>query len=165
MTGSARRSRALSRRDVLMIPIAAAGLAGFGLPKGDPGRAEGTVLSALEINHLALRVTDLDRSQTFYEQVLGMRLVRQLPAIRFMSCGPHFVALFRGSMPSLDHVCFTVAATDREAGADRLRTVGIQPETEMGRLYFRDPDGHRLQVTDPADWPAGRRPRPTPIHK
>ncbi len=112
-----------------------------------------------EINHLALRVTDLDRSQKFYEDVLGMQLIRKLPNARFMSCGPHFVALFKSSEPKLDHLAFTLPSYDQGEVAEKLRSKGIAPMLEEDRTYFRDPDGYVVQIEHPQAWPGdGKRP-------
>src|SRR5262245_29629344 len=49
-----------------------------------------STFQALGLNHLALRVTDLDRSQAFYQRHLGMaRIPGGSGSPRLMACGPH----------------------------------------------------------------------------
>src|SRR5262245_33673306 len=110
----------------------------------------GSTFRALGLNHLALRVTDLDRSQAFYERHLGMtRIPSGAASPRLMACGPHVLNLFEATAPQMDHVCFTVPDYDAQAAADRLRAQGIVPEVEGDRVHFLDPDGYKLQVGGP----------------
>ena len=105
---------------------------------------------ALGLNHLALRVTDLDRSQAFYEHHLGMTLIPSGPSSpRLMACGPHVLNLFKAPQPQVDHVCFTVPNYNAQEAADRLRVQGLVPDVEGDRVHFFDPDGYKLQVGGP----------------
>lgn len=110
-----------------------------------------STLQARELNHIALRVTDVERSQKFYEQHLGLRSTTETGYSRFMTCGPHFVALFQGSTPGLDHFSFTLENYRQEEVAEKLREKGIDPELVANRTYFRDPDGIKLQVSPAND--------------
>lgn len=129
-------------------------LAGTGarLAAAQPSATPST-FNALELNHLALRVTDLDRSQSFYEKHLGMQLIptgeQTLPRMRFMACGPHVLNLFKAPQSALDHVCFTVADYDPKVALEKLRAQSLAPEQQSDRTYFLDPDSFRLQVGGP----------------
>ena len=137
--------RELVRRLTAMVAAAAAGSSG--LARAEQGSS---TFQALGLNHLALRVTDLDRSQAFYEQHLGMTRIPSVAASpRLMACGPHVLNLFSAAAPQMDHVCFTVPDYDPNVAADRLRAQGLVPEVEGDRVHFRDPDGYRLQVGGP----------------
>jgi catechol 2,3-dioxygenase-like lactoylglutathione lyase family enzyme len=137
--------RELVRRLSVLVAAAAAGAP-------DLARAEqaASTFQALGLNHLALRVTDLDRSQAFYERHLGMtRIPSGAASPRLMACGPHVLNLFSATVPQMDHVCFTVPDYDAKVAAARLRAQGLVPEVEDDRVHFRDPDGYRLQVGGP----------------
>jgi catechol 2,3-dioxygenase-like lactoylglutathione lyase family enzyme len=109
-----------------------------------------STFQAVGLNHLALRVTDLDRSQAFYERHLGMtRIPSPVASPRLMACGPHVLNLFQATAPQMDHVCFTVPDYDPKAAAERLRAQNIVPEVEDDRVHFLDPDGYKLQVGGP----------------
>jgi catechol 2,3-dioxygenase-like lactoylglutathione lyase family enzyme len=120
------------------------------------GRAEvlqaqrAPTFQALGLNHLALRVTDLDRSQAFYEHYLGMTVIPSAASSpRLMACGPHVLNLFKATEPRMDHVCFTVPDYNAKAAEERLRAEGVVPEVEADRVHFFDPDGYKLQVGGP----------------
>jgi catechol 2,3-dioxygenase-like lactoylglutathione lyase family enzyme len=118
--------------------------------KAAGGQQRSSTFQALGLNHLALRVTDLDRSQAFYERHLGMtRIPIAADSPRLMACGPHVLNLFQASAPQMDHVCFTVPDYDARDAAARLRAQNITPDVEDDRVHFLDPDGYRLQVGGP----------------
>lgn len=114
---------------------------------------------ALELNHIALRVSDPGRSAEFYRRHLGMEVVLDRPFAKFLGCGPHFVALFRGDQPGLDHFCVTIPDYDQSEAAESLRRAGLEPHLEENRTYFHDPDGLKLQLESALSWP-GEGPRP-----
>ena len=140
----------LTRRQLVwgLTTLVAAAAAG----RSDRAHAQqpSSTFQALGLNHLALRVTDLDRSQAFYERQLGMRRIpSSVVSPRLMACGPHVLNLFPASAPQMDHVCFTVPDYDANVAAARLRAVGIVPDVEDDRVHFLDPDGYKLQVGGP----------------
>jgi catechol 2,3-dioxygenase-like lactoylglutathione lyase family enzyme len=140
----------LTRRELvwsLAALVAGAASASSGLAQG---RQRSSTFQALGLNHLALRVTNLDRSQAFYERHLGMtRIPIAADSPRLMACGPHVINLFQAASPQMDHVCFTVPDYDAKDAAARLRAQNITPDVEDDRVHFLDPDGYRLQVGGP----------------
>ena len=140
----------ISRRELVwrLSALVAAAASGSAAIAGAQQR-RGT-FQALGLNHLALRVTDLDRSQAFYERHLGMtRIPSAVESPRLMACGPHVLNLFKAAQPQMDHVCFTIPEYDPKDAADRLRSQGIVPDVEDDRVHFLDPDGYKLQVGGP----------------
>jgi metallothiol transferase len=139
----------LSRRD-LISGLAALAAAAAGPASGAAQAQASPTFQALGLNHLALRVTDLDRSQAFYEQHLGMTLIPGGRAdLRLMACGPHVLNLFKAAKPQMDHVCFTIPDYDPKVAVDRLKAKNLTPDVEGDRTHFFDPDGYRLQVGGP----------------
>ena len=152
----------LSRRQLarLLGGAALTGAIGGGLRPAGAAAATST-FRAVELNHVALRVSDVERSAEFYRRHLGMEVVLDRPFAKFLGCGPHFVALFRGDTPGLDHLCVTIPEYSQEDAVARLSAAGLEPETEENRTYFDDPDGIQLQIESPRSWPGGG-PRPRP---
>ena len=112
----------------------------------------GSTFEARSLNHIALRVTDPERSAKFYREHLGLQPLQGGTSSRFLRCGPHFLALFRGDEPRMDHYCYTIDGYDQQSAARTLRKVDLEPELVSDRIYFRDPDGHRVQLAAPNDW-------------
>ena len=123
-----------------------------------------------------LTVSDLSRSVTFYRDVVGLSLAREVPergAAFFWigEPGESMLGLWSlGSAPvglSL-HVAFSASLDDVLAACDRLRDLGVTPlsffaheTTEpsvigwmpAAAVYFRDPDGHLLEYLTMLDEP------------
>lgn len=112
------------------------------------------------INHVTLRVRDLDRAEHFYTGVLGLKRVGERPGMRFYSSGrfAHELALIRdpGFQPvgasGLAHVCFNVADEDRLRALYRHCLALGWPVGDgvdhrvMHSFYLRDPDGYVIEL-------------------
>lgn len=121
------------------------------------------------IVELVLEVTDLERSERFYGEAIGLPVVERWPPPRaavWLLLGPHTrLGLWlpetggsRGLYGSRggDHVHFAVGVTTDElrALAQRLAERGVQvngPVRFTGgdqSIYVTDPDGHVLEFWD-----------------
>ncbi len=118
----------------------------------------------------ALYVDDLARSARFYRSVLGLEVVESGERLCAMGvAGRHLLLLFKkGASADLPtgahdgdgrlHVAFAIPAPALEAWESRLRERGVPIEEKRtwergGRsLYFRDPDGHLLELATPGVW-------------
>jgi catechol 2,3-dioxygenase-like lactoylglutathione lyase family enzyme len=116
----------------------------------------------LGLRHVALNVTDVQKSKEFYTEILGMRMVWEPdPANAYLSSGSDNLALHERpsgekleTLQSLDHVGFTVeSAEEVRAWADYLERKGVTvakpPRNHRDgsfSLYLRDPDGNLVQI-------------------
>jgi catechol-2,3-dioxygenase len=132
----------LSRRGLL------AALAGA-LAAGDAEAQPDATFQASELDHVALSVTDVARSREFYERHLGLRTTSAGSYSSFLSCGPHFLALFRSPQPGLAHYCYSVPGYTPGDAVARLEAAGLTPKRRGNRVYFDDPDGIEVQVSAP----------------
>jgi catechol 2,3-dioxygenase-like lactoylglutathione lyase family enzyme len=140
----------LTRRELVSALGALVAAAAAGASGAAHAQQPSSTFEALGLNHLALRVTDLDRTQAFYERHLGMtRIPGGSGSPRLMAVGPHVLNLFKAPAPQMDHVCFTVLNYDAKAAEARLRAQGVEPIVEDDRVHFLDPDGYKLQVGGP----------------
>jgi catechol 2,3-dioxygenase-like lactoylglutathione lyase family enzyme len=98
------------------------------------------------INHVALRVDDLDRSREFYQRLFGFPVVRSGPASCFLGVNRNFLALFRGDSAGMDHFCISIDGFDANAVVAKLKELGETPRREQERVYFPDPSGLSVQV-------------------
>lgn len=128
-------------------------------------RPVGLPFSIGKIGHVALRVSDLERSARFYTQILGFRVSDvyesdMMPGgVVFMRCNTdhHGIALFRAEGEAgggLHHVAFEVATLNEVIRArEHLRANDVPIDFEGRRragcqiaVEFRDPDGHSLEI-------------------
>ena len=105
---------------------------------------------ASAINHVALRVTDLDASRAFYEKLVGARAYRQTDTACFLEISPdHFLALFSNDHPFIEHFCFTFDGYDADEVARQLETEGYSIHRKEDRVFVEDPDGLLVQLSRP----------------
>jgi catechol 2,3-dioxygenase-like lactoylglutathione lyase family enzyme len=124
----------------------------------------------------ALYVDDLDRARRFYEQVLALSAIYQDSRLCAYAVGNRsMLLLFRrgssvetvrlpgGTIPPHDgsgplHIAFAISANELAQWEDQLRAhqVVIEGRTDWSRggrsIYFRDPDGHLLELATPGLW-------------
>ena len=99
------------------------------------------------VDHVALTVTDVERSRRFYERHLGLEVTSCGVNQCFLDCGSDFLALFRGSRPGLNHFAFAIEGYRPDRAVARLEAAGLAPRRRENRVYFDDPDGLEVQVT------------------
>ena len=126
----------------------------------------------------AVYVDDLGRAKRFYEDVMGLKPMfsdRRLTA--YEVAGQNVLLVFKrgastqpaampggGTIPGHDgagplHVAFAVAAEQLDVWEERLKANGVEIEgrTDWPRggksIYFRDPDGHLIELATPGLWP------------
>ena len=124
----------------------------------------------------ALYTDDMDRARAFYEDVLELKLIFTDNRLRAYNVADRDVLLIfrRGSsqatttlpdgvIPGHDgagplHVAFAIGRDDLERWEQHLKAHEIAIEGRIhwkrgGRsLYFRDPDGHLLELATPGLW-------------
>lgn len=125
-----------------------------------------------------LYTDDLPRATAFYRDVLGFAPMRtdgdrfqafdvgeRSTLLLFKRGGtPHMMSAPTGAIPPHDgsgplHVAFAIEAATFDAWRARLAQCGIAIESEAGwerggrSLYFRDPDGHLVELVTPGIWP------------
>ncbi|MGE5213331.1 MAG: VOC family protein [Nitrospirota bacterium] len=98
---------------------------------------------ATDLNHIALTVTDVQRSQKWYEKHLGLKPKGQEG---FLTTGKGWLALFQGEKAGLNHYCYSIANYDPDDAVARLNAAGLTFRREDRRVYFPDPDGIECQV-------------------
>jgi len=124
------------------------------------------------LNHLTLAVTDLNRSVTFYQDLLQLRLEAIWDTGAYLSLPGLWLCLsldpLRKSEPAADytHYAFGISASNFPLFVERLRSSNVQEwrdnRSEGASFYFLDPDGHKLEahVGDLASRLAACRQRP-----
>jgi glyoxylase I family protein len=108
------------------------------------------------IDHIVLHCSDVRRSKEFYTEILGMTVYREDNGQVFLHAGGQGVALFKkhGDAPltagnDLNHLALNVAGGTYETLKAELEGHGVAVGGRPGDdhcIYFRDPDGHRLQL-------------------
>jgi catechol 2,3-dioxygenase-like lactoylglutathione lyase family enzyme len=123
-------------------------------------REEGEMIQTIGVDHVVLHVHDVPRSKKFYSEILGMTVYREDEGQVFLHAGRQGVALFakQAGAPlttgnDLNHLALNVASGTYETLKAELEKHGVNVTGRPGEdrcIYFRDPDGHRLQLVIPA---------------
>lgn len=123
----------------------------------------------------ALYVSDLDASQAFYTRLFGLQVLVADERMRGLKItDTQILLLFRiggstsgedtpgGFIPCHDgrgklHLAFSAALEDMDAWRKYLQEAQVEIESEVeanaGRsIYFRDPDGHAIEIGTPGLW-------------
>ena len=130
-----------------------------------------TAVEILGIDHVVLRVADLDRSIRFYSDVLGCREERRVEALGLVQlrAGAHLIDLVDVAAPlgraggvapgekgrNLDHFAVSLARFDAAEIRLHLERCGVEPGDVAERygalgmgpsMYIRDPDGNVVEL-------------------
>ena len=131
-----------------------------------------------DIDHVVLRVSNLERTLRFYRDVLGCAVERQKDDIGLVQlrAGRSLVDLVPvdgelgrkgGAAPgreghNMDHVCFRLESFDETALAGHLSAHGVEPgrvvtrygaEGEGPSMYVEDPEGNTVELKGPPTGP------------
>jgi catechol-2,3-dioxygenase len=115
------------------------------------------------LNHLVLRVSDLERSEAFYRDVLGLQVRRKRPGRIFFTCGTndHDVAIFslgpdappaEENRVGLYHFALRLGSIDelkaayRHMKASNANIAGVTHHGDTKSIYVKDPDGLEIEV-------------------
>ena len=120
------------------------------------------------LGEIALRVRDLDSMQRFYQDVVGLPLMRRFGTSAFFRVAEGFsghtqiLAIFDrasrdphapdGARSTIDHLAFTIALADFGSEKDRLERLGVAVSTaehawvQWRSIYFQDPEGNTVEL-------------------
>ncbi len=124
----------------------------------------------------AIYVKDLDVSETFYRELFGFEKLLSDERVRALSIADKSVLLIfqegasktvnkvpGGKIPPHDapgqtHLCFAIPTKELELWRTELEKQNIEMISEVRSplggtsLYFRDPDGHLVEIATPGIW-------------
>jgi lactoylglutathione lyase len=122
----------------------------------------------IQLNHIAIYVTDLQKSAAFYREVIGLDSIPEPFRIgkhAWFKIGPAMALHVIADAPAKkeyyknNHICFSV--TNLNQFVQRLQSANIIYEDVTGKagaittrtdgvhqIWFRDPDGYWIEVND-----------------
>lgn len=137
---------------------------------------EGGAPAIRHVLETGIYVDDPERSSAFYVETLGLRVIARGDRLVALDAGGGSVLLLfrrgatwawadtpQGRVPphgaeGPSHFAFAIDAEALSAWRKRLQDLGVAVESEVrwprgGRsLYFRDPDGHSVELATPGLW-------------
>ena len=116
------------------------------------------------LGEVSIRVKDLDAMHKFYEEVVGLEVLRREEGYVFFKVAEGYggqtqnLALFETTSPELSqekttlhHIALNVALEDFESEQSRLEGAGVKVRATVHEwlhvrsLYFHDPEGNSLE--------------------
>ncbi len=109
-------------------------------------------LKAVTLNHVTVRVPDVQKTSRFYQEFFGMPLKQHSEKTHILGVGKSFFGIEqKGSPAGLDHYDFGIAGFDADAVLAKLkaRDLKVEPGGSKESFKFWDPDGFLVQVNGP----------------
>jgi methylmalonyl-CoA/ethylmalonyl-CoA epimerase len=121
------------------------------------------LLNLSHIGQIGLPVIDTDRSEAFYENVIGLRKLYRFGDLSFFDCAG--VRLFLDKMKDPENFsprgciyfrCADIALTVAELGKRGViftfgpQLIAKMDDHDLWMAFFKDPDGHTLAVMQEA---------------
>lgn len=111
-------------------------------------------LKAITLNHVTVRVPNLQKTSKFYQDFFGMKLAQQSETIHILSVGESFFGIEqKPGAAALDHYDFGLEGFDAKAMRAKVAAHGLQitPGSRGNdeSFKFNDPDGFVVQVNGP----------------
>jgi glyoxylase I family protein len=119
------------------------------------------------LDHVVLRVADMDRAIAFYEQVLGLHVERRLESIGLVQlrAGAAMIDLVPRTEDeddgrNMDHFAVRIETMDVAAIGAHLQRHGLDPGEVRRRygaegygssIYITDPDGNTVELKGPPE--------------
>lgn len=113
----------------------------------------------MQIGQIALPVSDADKAQAFYGDILGLKLLYRYGDLVFFDCNGVRLMLEGGAKNITTGGCIYFRTSGIEAHSAGLRAKGVafegephliarMPDHELWMAFFRDPDGHLLALME-----------------
>lgn len=127
----------------------------------------GSPLRVKGLDHVVLRVSDMDRAIKFYENVLGLNVERRLSEIGLVQlrAGSAMIDLVpqkegEADGRNMDHYAVQIESMDVATLSAHLRRHGVDPGEVRRRygaegygssIYITDPDGNTVELKGPPE--------------
>ena len=142
----------LTRRQ-FAVSLATLAAGAFAAPAALASPPPPTGFHAVSLNHVTVRVPNLQRTSQFYQQFFGMPIRQQSATVHILSVGNSFFGIEQGTSqtPTVDHYDFGIENFDADAVRTRLSAMNLKFSDTKSKESFKfyDPDGFQVQVNGP----------------
>jgi len=101
------------------------------------------------LNHITLKVSHLERSRHFYQEMFGLPVSKQTDDGYNLGLEDSFLGIYETESAGLDHVCIGIAAFQFDLVMEKLNQGPpfLKPTCRGQRIFLHDPDGIRIQLS------------------
>ncbi len=106
---------------------------------------------AVSINHITVKVPDLHRTSSFYQEFFSMPLKQHSAKTHILGVGDCFFGIEQGDgQARVDHFDFGIAGFDADDVRAKLKKLNLKFDSNSKESFkFYDPDGFLVQVNAP----------------
>jgi catechol 2,3-dioxygenase-like lactoylglutathione lyase family enzyme len=137
----------ITRRDALFV---------LGSAVVPQARAEGGLLRATRVDHVALAVGDIDKAMMFYRRLFGNEVLKDSRTPRrYLRLGPCYMAIApaaAGEAKRIDHFSIGIENFDAPGMKSSLEKAGLRVRESNVGLFVTDPDGTSVQIWADQSW-------------
>jgi catechol 2,3-dioxygenase-like lactoylglutathione lyase family enzyme len=112
--------------------------------------AGGKALKAVAVNHISYQVADYAPTRDFYQDLFGMKLLKDDGKLALLSFGNTFIIPRTKNVtePRVDHIAYTIDKWDKKAVEDELKRRGLNPKLDTDySFHIADPNGFDVQIS------------------
>ena len=112
-------------------------------------RPASSVFRGRTLNHITLKVSDLERSKEFYQEMFGLSVSKQTDDGYILGLEDSFLGIYKTERVGLDHICLGIAAFQFDPVMEKLKQgpASLKPTCIGQRIFLHDPDGIRIQLS------------------
>jgi len=101
------------------------------------------------LNHVTLKVSHLERSKKFYQEMFGLPVTKQTDDGYNLGLEDSFLGMYETKNAGLDHVCIGIAEFEFDRVMEKLKQgpPSLNPSQRGQRVFLEDPDGIRIQLS------------------
>ena len=109
-------------------------------------------MRAISLNHVTVRVPDVNRTSQFYQELFSMPLKQHSEKTHILGVGKSFFGIEqKDGGAALDHYDFGITGFSADEAVAKLkaRNLTLEPGGTKESFKFRDPDGFLVQLNGP----------------
>jgi catechol 2,3-dioxygenase-like lactoylglutathione lyase family enzyme len=107
------------------------------------------ICTAKTVNHIAISVSNLQRSKDWYCRAFGVRIIQESATSVLLGFGESMLVLREEGQPgTISHFMFGIDGYNAAWLQARLAAMGLDPQQDSNSFHVRDPDGLNVQVGD-----------------
>jgi catechol 2,3-dioxygenase-like lactoylglutathione lyase family enzyme len=112
-------------------------------------RPASSVFRGRTLNHVTLKVSNLERSREFYQQLFGLPVTKQTDDGYNLGLEDSFLGIYKTETVGLDHICVGIAEFEFDPVMEKLKQCpdSLKPTYRGRRIFLQDPDGFRVQLS------------------
>jgi catechol 2,3-dioxygenase-like lactoylglutathione lyase family enzyme len=112
-------------------------------------RPPSSVFRGRTLNHVTLKVSHLERSREFYQEMFGLPVTKQTDDGYNLGLEDSFLGIYKTETVGLDHICVGIAEFEFDPVMEKLKQCpdSLKPRYKGRRIFLQDPDGFRVQLS------------------